>query len=366
MNPKVVTFGEIMGRLAPPALQRFTQALPGTLEFTFGGGEANVAASLAQFGMNAAFVTALPETNAVADACVQLLRGLGVDCSGILRTPRGRLGLYYLETGANQRASNVIYDRAGSAVDLAPPETYDWTALLADANWFHVTGITPAISANTAAATRVAVQAAKAAGRTVSCDLNFRGKLWKWEAGTTPRALAERTMRDILPSVDVVIANEEDAEKVLGIQAADTDVESGELAIAAYAGVARDIVRQFPHVTKVAITLRESFSASHNNWGAMLYDAATGETHLAPSAEDGSYAPYEIRAIVDRVGGGDSFAAGLIFGLLCPDYPTAADALRFAVAASCLKHSVLGDINYATRSEVDSLMGGAASGRVNR
>lgn len=366
MNTQVVTFGEIMGRLAPPSLLRFTQALPGTLEFTFGGGEANVAASLAQFGMGAAFVTALPAANAVADACVQLLRGLGVDCAGIVRTPRGRLGLYYLETGANQRGSNVIYDRAGSAVDLAPPETYDWPTLLAGADWFHVTGITPAISANTAAATRVAVQAAKAAGLTVSCDLNYRSKLWKWEAGTKPQALAERTMRQILPAVDVVIANEEDAEKVLGIHAANTDVEAGELAIAAYAGVAREIVRQFPNVGKVAITLRESFSATHNNWGAMLFDAATGETHLAPQAADGTYAPYEIRAIVDRVGGGDSFAAGLIFGLLSPDYPAAGDALRFAVAASCLKHSILGDINYATRDEVDALMGGAASGRVSR
>lgn len=366
METQVVTFGEIMGRLAPPALLRLTQALPGTLEFTFGGGEANVAASLAIFGMKASFVSALPAANAVADACVQLLRGLGVDTAGIVRTAKGRLGLYYLETGANQRGSNVIYDRAGSAVDMAPPETYDWTAILAGADWFHVTGITPAISANTAAATLVAVRAAKAAGLTVSCDLNYRSKLWKWETGTKPQALAERTMREILPYVDVVIGNEEDAEKVLSIHAAGTNVESGELDIAAYTGVAQEIVRQFPNVGKVAITLRESFSATHNNWGAMLYDASVGQSCLAPLATDGTYSPYEIRAIVDRVGGGDSFAAGLIFGLLCPDFATPHDALRFAVAASCLKHSILGDINYATRSEVEALMGGSASGRVNR
>ena len=364
MSMRVVTFGEIMGRLAPPSLLRFTQALPGPLEFTFGGGEANVAASLALFGLDAAFVTALPAGNAVADACVNRLRGLGVDTSGILRTAAGRLGLYYLETGANQRGSNVIYDRAGSAVDLAPAAAYDWPALLAGAAWFHVTGITPAIGANTAAASLAAVRAAKAAGLTVSCDLNYRKKLWQWEPGTKPQALAERTMRQLLPYVDVVIGNEEDAEKVLGIRAAGTDVEAGELDVAAYAGVAREIVRQFPNVRQVAITLRESHSATHNDWGAMLY--VDGETFLAPLAGDGTYAPYEIRAIVDRVGGGDSFAAGLIFGLLCPDYATPGDALRYAVAASCLKHSILGDINYATRGEVEALMGGAASGRVNR
>jgi 2-dehydro-3-deoxygluconokinase len=366
MTARVVTFGEIMGRLAPVSLQRFTQALPGTLEFTFGGGEANVAASLATFGLDAAFVTALPAGNAVADACVNRLRGLGVDTKGIVRSATGRLGLYYLETGANQRASNVIYDRAGSAVDITPADAYDWQQLFAGADWFHITGITPAISANTAAASEIAVQAAKAAGLTVSCDLNFRKKLWKWEPGTAPRDLAERTMRKLLPYVDVVIGNEEDAEKVLSIRAADTDVESGELDVAAYTSVASEIVRQFPNVSKVAITLRESISATHNNWGALLYDVESGESCLAPLAGNGSYTPYEIHAIVDRVGGGDSFAAGLVFGLLCPDLETPYDALRFAVAASCLKHSIPGDINYATRAEVESLMGGAASGRVNR
>ena len=366
MSTRVVTFGEVMGRLAPPLLQRFTQALPGTLDFTFGGGEANVAASLATFGLDAAFVTALPANHAVADACIHRLRGLGVDTGGIVRTPTGRLGLYYLETGANQRGSNVIYDRAGSAVDITPADAYDWPALFAGADWFHITGITPAISANTAAASLVAVQAAKAAGLTVSCDLNYRRKLWQWEPGTPQRALAERTMRQLVPYVDVVIGNEEDADKVLGIQAAGSDVEAGELDVEAYAGVAREIVRQFPNVSKVAITLRESHSATHNNWGAMLYTAGTDQPCLAPLSADGTYAPYEIRAIVDRVGGGDSFAAGLVFGLLCPELGTSRDALRYAVAASCLKHSIPGDINYATRTEVESLMGGAASGRVNR
>jgi 2-dehydro-3-deoxygluconokinase len=361
---RVVTFGEIMGRLAPEGFLRFTQALPGAMQFTFGGGEANVAVSVSLLGGDAAFVTALPK-NPIADACVNTLRGLGVDTRGIVRGA-GRLGLYYLEAGANQRASNVVYDRDDSAVMLAPPDAYHWATLFAGAAWFHVTGITPALSANTAAATLAAVQAAKAAGLTVSCDLNFRKKLWNWQPGTKPQALAEATMRQVLPFVDVVIANEEDAEKVLGIHAADTDVESGVLNVAAYLDVAAQIVGQFPNVSKVAITLRESISASHNNWGGMLYDAATQSAAYAPLAADGTYTPYEIRDIVDRVGGGDSFAAGLIFALTTPGLDDSATAIRFAVAASCLKHSIIGDFNYATRAEVEALMGGAASGRVSR
>ncbi|MCK5803761.1 MAG: sugar kinase [Lentisphaeria bacterium] len=365
MTKRVVTFGEIMGRIAPAGFLRFTQCLPGSIELTFGGGEANVACSLAIFGLDAAFVSALPAENAVADACVHRLRGLGVDVSGIVRARDGRLGLYYLETGANQRGSNVIYDRAGSSVAIVPSAAYDWASLFADAAWFHITGITPAISANTADAALEAVKAAKQAGVTVSCDLNYRKKLWKWDAGTEPQALAERTMRGILPFVDVVIGNEEDAEKVLGIQAVDSDVESGELNVGAYEGVAREIVAQFPNVSKVAITLRESLSATHNNWGALLYDANVGESFLAPLSS-GSYQPYEIKTIVDRVGGGDSFAAGLIFALLTEGLDDSANAIRYAVAASCLKHSISGDINYATRPEVEALMGGAASGRVSR
>lgn len=365
MSASIVTFGEVMGRLAPRGELRFTQVLPGSIEFTYGGGEANVAVSLALLGARAAFVTALPK-NPIADACVMTLRGLGVDTTGIVRSREGRLGLYYLENGANQRASNVVYDRDFSSVMLTPASAYDWTAIFTGAGWFHVTGITPALSANTAEATLLAAKAAKSAGLTVSCDLNFRKKLWNWRPGTAARELAEETMRGVLPFVDVVIANEEDAEKVLSIKAAGTDVESGALNVEAYRDVAAQVVTQFPNVSKVAITLRESISATHNNWGGMLYDAATKLAHFAPLNADGAYAPYEIRDIVDRVGGGDSFGAGLIFALTTAGLDDPASAIRFAVAASCLKHSILGDFNYTTRSEVEALMGGSASGRVNR
>ncbi|MHB9022723.1 MAG: PfkB family carbohydrate kinase [Armatimonadota bacterium] len=365
MGNKVVTFGEVMGRIAPAGFQRFLQVLPGSVEFTYGGGEANVAVSLAMLGADAAFVTALPK-NPMADACVNCMRGLGVDTSKIVRTSGGRLGLYYLESGANQRASNVYYDRDHSSIMDTPASAYDWASIFSGAGWFHVTGITPALSANAAEATLAAVKAAKAAGLTVSCDLNFRKKLWNWKPGTKSQQLAEETMRGVLPYIDLVIANEEDAEKVLGIKAEGTDVESGQLNVEAYQDVAAKIVSQFPNVKYVAITLRESISASHNNWGGMLYDAAGKQAHFAPLEASGDYTPYEIRDIVDRVGGGDSFGAGLIFALTSDSMNDPASAIRFAVAASCLKHSILGDFNYVTRAEVEALMGGSASGRVNR
>jgi len=360
----IVTFGEVMGRLAPEGVLRFRQALPGPLNLTFGGAEANVAASLVQLGAAARFVTALPQ-NAICDACVGFLSGLGVDTAGILRTKQGRLGLYFFENGANQRPSNVIYDRSHSSVSLARAADYDWDKAFAGAGWLHTTGITPALSQISAEAVRHAVETAKAKGLTVSCDLNFRKKLWGWEPGTDSKALAGKTMRGILPFVDVLIANEEDAADVLGIHAADTDVESGELAIDQYPAVAREIVRQFPNVSRVAITLRESHSASHNNWGAMLYDALSDKAAFAP-LRDGCYEPYQIKNIVDRVGGGDSFGAGLIFALNTPELSSPDKAISFAVAASCLCHSIVGDVNFTSRSEVEALMGGSGSGRVVR
>jgi 2-dehydro-3-deoxygluconokinase len=365
MDAPIVTFGEMMGRIAPVGSERFTQALPGAVDITFGGGEANVAVSLAMFGAQAAFVTALPN-NPIADACLMTLRALGVDTSQIVRTARGRLGLYYLETGANQRAGNVVYDREDSALMITPPEAYDWADIFSCAGWFHFTGITPALSEQTAHAVLAAVKAASEAEATISCDLNFRKKLWGWSPGVEPRALAEEVMRQILQYVDVIIANEEDAEQVLGIKAEHTDVNAGRLNVEAYCDVAAQIVEQFPNVEKVAITLRESLSASHNNWGGLLYDADSMLAYLAPLNTDGEYQPYEIRSIVDRVGGGDAFAAGLIYALTTDDLDDPATAIRFAVAASCLKHSMVGDLNYATRAEVDALMGGAMSGRVNR
>jgi 2-dehydro-3-deoxygluconokinase len=360
----IVTFGEIMGRLCPPGHLRFVQAMPGPLDITFAGAEANVAASLAMLGGHARFVTALP-ANVLGDCCVRVLRSLGVDTAHICRTKAGRLGLYFLEKGANQRPSNVVYDRAHSAIAGAGPEDFDWSAIFAGACWLHTTGITPALSHNAFRSTLAAVGAAKAAGLTVSCDLNFRKKLWDWEPGTQPADLARRCMSDILPSVDVCIANEEDAADVLGIHAEGSDIESGSLAVDRYPEVARAIVRLFPNIGKVAITLRESVSASHNNWGAMLYDAASASACFAPE-KDGRYAPYAIRDIVDRVGGGDSFGAGLVFALNTPELQAPETAVRFAAAASCLAHSIEGDFNFSNRAEVESLMGGSASGRVVR
>ncbi len=361
---KIVTFGEVMGRLAPEGFLRLAQAMPGRLDFTFGGAESNVAGSVALLGGRAAFVTALPD-NVLGDACVMFLRGLGVETDGIIRTAQGRLGLYFLETGANQRPSGVIYDRAQSAVALTPAAAYRWDELFRDAGWFHVSGITPAISQVAAEAVLAATQAAKRLGIKVSCDLNFRKKLWRWDASKNPRDLAEQTMRRILPQVDVVIANEEDAADVLGIRADNTDVNSGQLAIDSYPAVARAIKRQFGNVAQVAITLRQSISASHNNWGGMLYDAASGTAFFAPQKK-GSYQPYPITHLVDRVGGGDSFAAGLIFALTTAGLAAPQTAIEFAVAASCLAQSVKGDINYVNRKEVEALMQGSGSGRVVR
>jgi 2-dehydro-3-deoxygluconokinase len=360
----VVTFGEVMARLAPEGQLLLRQALPGRLEVTFAGAEANVAASLATLGTRARFITALPHSP-IAEACVGTLRGMGIDTAHIVRSDRGRLGLYFVEHGANQRPSRVIYDRDHSTISLTPGEDYDWQAALQGADWLHVSGITPAISQVAAQATQQAVQAAKQVGATVSCDLNFRAKLWRWEDGTAPRELAGRVMREILPQVDVLIANEEDCNDVLGISLGATDLAAGALDVERYPDVAREVVRQFPQLRYVATTLRESLSASHNNWGAMLYDAGEKMAHFAPR-QDEQYRPYEIRNIVDRIGGGDAFAAGLIYAMLSDDYATPRDALDFAVAASCLCHSILGDFNFSTRDEIDALMQGARSGRVVR
>ncbi len=364
MNNKIVTFGEVMGRFAPDEFLRFAQVMPGKLNLTFGGAESNVAGSIALLGGNAAFISALPK-NALGDACIAFFRSIGVDTSGIVRSNKGRLGLYFLETGANQRPSNVIYDRENATVATTPADAYDWNKKFTGASWFHISGITPAISMTAAEASLAAVKAAQKNNVTVSCDLNFRKKLWNWNSSVKPCELAEKTMREILPYVDVVIANEEDASDVLGIHAVDTDVNSGKIAIEKYPQVAAKIVSQFPNVAKVAITLRESISASHNNWGAMLYDTRTQEAFYAP-LKSGKYESYEIKNIVDRVGGGDSFAAGLIFALTTPELSENGKAIAFAVAASCLAHSISGDINYSSRQEVEALMGGSCSGRVVR
>lgn len=362
---RVVTLGEVMIRLCPEEFLRLTQVIPGRLEATFGGGEVNVAVSIAQQGGEAAFATMLPD-NVLTDAFEQELRKLNVDARLVKRSKQGRFGIYFVETGANQRGGTVTYDREYSSIALVPSSEYDWSAIFSGATWFHITGITPAISAAAAEVAAQAVREAKSRGVTVSCDLNFRKKLWRWQPGTSPVDLARKTMRSLLPSINVVIANEEDAEFSLGIRAPGSNVEAGHLDLDGYAHVARQIVSEFPNVSKVAITLRESHSASHNDWGAMLYDKAGDRVCVAPVDPAGKYSPYEIRNIVDRVGAGDSFAAGLIFALNTPELNEPATALGYAVAASCLKHSIKGDFNYATRAEIEALLQGGGSGRVQR
>ncbi|HVF40944.1 MAG TPA: sugar kinase [Gemmatimonadaceae bacterium] len=340
---RVITFGEVMLRLKSPELERLMQSP--RLDATFGGAEANVAVSLAQFGLTASFVTALP-SNPLGDAAIHSIRGLGADTS-FVRRDGDRIGIYFLETGANQRPSRVTYDRSGSSIATAKQGDFDWTAIFAGADWFHVSGVTPAISQSAADLTLEAVQAARAAGVTVSCDYNYRKNLWRY--GKT----APEVMREIVKHVNVGIANEEDCEKALGIQSAG-DVTSGELDRERYRRVAESVFDAFPNLEKQVITLRESHSADYNGWSAVLYN---GKTLL-------SSRHYEITDIVDRVGGGDSFAAGLIYGLLT--YADDQRALEFATAASCLKHSIPGDFNRVSVAEVEALMKGEASGRVQR
>jgi 2-dehydro-3-deoxygluconokinase len=363
--PSLVTFGEVMARVEPPLHYRFAQALPGPARISFAGAEANVAAAYALLGGSSAFLSALPQ-GPLADACVAYLRGVGVDTSRILRRSEGRLGIFFLETGACQRPSNVWYDRGVSTIALLGPEQYDWPALLGGARRLHISGITPALSAAAADASLECVRRARAAGLFVSLDLNFRKKLWDWKPGVPARELARAVVGGILPHVDLVVGNEEDAEDVLGISAGKTDVEKGELEVARYPEVARAIAERYPNVSMVAFTLRESISATHNNWGAMLWTRADGKGHLAPN-RDGRYQPYPITDIVDRVGGGDSFVGALLFALDDPELSKdPAECVAFAAAASCLCHTIPGDFNFVSRAEVVSLMRGSTSGRVRR
>jgi 2-dehydro-3-deoxygluconokinase len=340
---RVVSFGEIMLRLSPPGFERLLQTP--VLSATFGGGEANVAVSLAQFGIESHYVTRLP-ANAIGDAAIRALRAEGVQTPHVVRGG-DRVGIYFAETGASQRGGSVLYDRAHSAISEMPAGAVPWDRVMEGAAWFHVTGITPALGDAGAAATKAAIEAAKRAGARVSVDLNYRKKLWT-------QAQAQAVMRPLMSAVDVVIANEEDLQAVLGVHIAGTDVTSGTLNVDAYRDAAEWVTRKLgPSV--VAITLRESLSASDNGWSAVLWDGASST--LLQSQR------YAVR-LVDRIGGGDSFAAGLIYGLLTGRGNEA--ALRFAVAASALKQSIPGDFNRVTVAEVDALVGGDASGRVQR
>jgi 2-dehydro-3-deoxygluconokinase len=342
---KVVTFGEIMLRLATPDFLRFGQS--DTLTATFGGGEANVAVSLANFGIPVDYITRLPE-NDIGVACMMELRKFGVGISNIIWGGE-RLGVYFLETGAVSRGSKVIYDRAHSSVAGIQPGMADWDEIFRDAVWFHWTGITPAISQSAADVCLEAIQAANKKGVKVSCDLNFRKNLWKYgkKASAVMPALVEAT--------DIILGNEEDASMVLGIHPEGIDVTSGHMEALAYESVSRQIMAMFPRCKKVITTLRGSVNANHNSWSGVLWDGF--KLLEAPT--------YQITHIVDRVGGGDSFMGGLIYGLLTwPDDDR--KALNFAVAASCLKHTIYGDFNRVTVEEVEKLMAGDASGRVAR
>jgi 2-dehydro-3-deoxygluconokinase len=338
-----LSFGEIMLRLKAPGNERFFQS--SSFEATFGGGEANVAVALANFGLSAGFISALPQ-NDLGDAAIRELRGFGVDTTAVLRAGN-RMGIYFLETGANQRPSKVVYDRAGSSIAEAKPGDFDWDRILDGGKWLHITGITPALSQSAADLSFEAVKAAKALGLTVSCDFNYRGKLWKYGKS------AVEVMSELVKFVDVGIANEEDCQKSLGVTV-DVDVGSGKLDHAKYEVLSEKMMQTYPNLSVMAITLRESTSADRNGWSACLRDG--GGFRLSRR--------FEITDIVDRVGGGDSFASALIYALSV--YDDRQQALEFAAAASCLKHSISGDFNRVSVAEVRNLMGGDASGRVQR
>lgn len=361
---KIVTFGEIMARVEAENFYTLRQTLPGRVMITFAGAEANVAASLSIMGKKTKFITALPD-NTLSKSCISFLKGLDIECE-ILYKDYGRFGLYFLETGANQRASNVIYDREYSTISLTNPNCYNFYDSFKDCSWLHISGITPALSKECALTTIEAIKIAKELGLTVSFDLNYRGKLWNWDNKMSKKELARNTIKKIMPFVDIVIGNEEDATDTLNIKIDDNDINSGSLNIKAYEKVAKEIKHQYKNVKKVAFTLRESLSASHNNWGAILYDCEMEKAFFAPNKE-GEYASYKIKNIVDRVGGGDSFSAGLIYALSSEnELKENKNAISFAVAASCLCHSLHGDINYSSKEDVLKLMNGNESGRVNR
>jgi 2-dehydro-3-deoxygluconokinase len=344
MKKTTVTFGELMLRLAPPGIERFLQS-PHFVA-SFGGGEANVAVALSQFGLPSMYVTVLPENNAIADAALGELRRFGVDPSKIVRG-KGRMGVYFIEAGSNQRPSKLIYDREHSAIALAKRGDLDWDNIFESALWYHFTGITPAISASAADLALESLSKARKKGVTISCDLNYRQNLWKW--GKRP----DEVMPKLVKQVDILIANEEDVQMALGILA-DVDVHSGKLEHAQYERLTTNVLQQYPNLKAVAITLRESKSASHNGWSACLNHRKEFLTSRH----------YDITHIVDRVGSGDSFAAGLIYGF--QRLSTHHEALDFAVAASCLKHSTPGDFSRSTKEEVEALLKSGGSGRVQR
>lgn len=341
---RVVALGEIMLRLATPGFARFQQAMPGRMQATFAGAEASIAASLAYLGIDAAFVTALPE-NALADACVADLRSLGVETKHVLRTPEGRLGIYFLEHGANQRGGNVIYDREASSIAITPASAYDWEAIFDGCEWFVISGITPAISRSASEVALVAVQEARKRDIKVVCDMNYRTKLWRWEPPLGARELATRTMRELIRHVTVFVGGISDATAMLDIEF-HGDLKS----------LAKQIIAEFPNLTHAAFTVRDGSTSAAQCFSGALYEAATHTLHTAPT--------YTITQVIDRLGAGDAFTAGLVFSFL--QNASASSSIAFATAAGCLAHSIEGDYNYSTREEIEALTHGDGGGRVSR
>lgn len=366
----VVTFGEIMGRFSTPGYLRFSQAFPGNVQVEFAGAEANVAASLALLGTPSRFVTALP-THAIADACVASLRSRGVDTDHIVRTSQGRLGLYFLEKGVSQRPGNVIYDRDDASVALTPASSYNWEKIFADAGWFHVSGITPALSGTAAKTLLDAMDAALDRGLTISCDLNYRAKLWRWDPAKSPAELAQSVMPDVVSRVHWLVAGLDDAATMLGLVPDPTalppltDSEPLQSRIESNFALAQTLFAKFPKLVSVATSLRSGESSSNNHYAAMLTEREARTPLITPCVK-GTLTPYYIDTIIDRVGAGDAFAAGLIHALTSDDLNAPASALQFATAAAVLAHSFEGDANLASRPEIQDLTQNRSLGRVRR
>ena len=358
----IVSFGEIMARITTEGYFTFRQALPGRVSLCFAGAESNVAASVSLLGGNARYITALPD-NDISAACIGNLRNLGVDTSGIIRKDGGRLGIYFVETGADQRPSKVIYDRDGSTFSTVSGSEYDWDTAFRDASILHVSGITPAVSRTAAEAQLMCMKKAKEHGLTISFDCNFRSKLWNWEPGTPKEVLAGRVMREMMEYVDILFAARIDAQALLGVE---VGCPSSYSRIDEQPYVAEAVSRRFPSVRMLLTTMRQSLSATHNRWGAALYDLSNGLQYVSPCV-DGRYVPYDITAIVDRIGAGDSFAAGILYALgdeeLNKDLQTVVD---FATASSCLCHTIEQDINYVSKDDVLALMRSGGHGTVSR
>lgn len=363
MKP-VVCFGEIMARLQPPGHLRFRQVMPGSLELTFAGAEANAAVMIAALGGRARFVTALPR-NEIAEACLANLRAACVGVEDVVHANTGRMGLYFVEAGANQRGGNVLYDREGSSFCLAGPEAYDWPQLLRGAAWLHTTGIAAAVSRAAAEATVAAVAAARAAGVRVSFDINHRRKLWRWDPAQAPEELAQRTLARILPAVDLLIGNPADLAQAAGLEAPPPGSENSEEGRRGLVALARAVAKKFPRLQRIALSVRGGVSATHQRWGALLHGVADDSAWFAPEAA-GDFQPYDVSRVVDRLGTGDALAGALLFALETPELAAPESAIGFAAAASCLAHSIHGDFNYVTRAEVEALRRGGNGGGVSR